>query len=375
MKKILLAVVAALAAVLSILSSNPASATRIMTPDPAYVNFAPVNDVSTNANSWWNRDSNDGSSNVFVWKSFPILCLYPTVQRDAFQTLYLYDASTTSALSTNSTKINNALHYTASIFAASAQRFLYNDTQAATWSMAPAITTVSGTGHCAPYIKAVAIPHATWVAGGGEVNNWLHNNGYNQSNRKYIGILQGNWPSTWASNFTASGGVTMVDYSQDSAIWNDPNPATNRTDGGADYSANIFIPMVDLNETAIAHEMIHSMGGESYYAPHSNHSPNAVTHVVDGSHPSDCNDIMCYGTYSGNHVAGETYTSCNGGGGRDEYRLDCGDNDYWSPLLQRYDGLNSKTAWMTNNWTVDKSSYLWGNESLSSSTNPAHALN
>lgn len=353
--------------------------------------------------AWWNLTNGADEGYDFNWNNWPV----PSGANglDAAQVLWLHDANESSMHDTRVGLVRNGIRGAVSIFAASAQRFIYNDDDNRLNSLTPRIITNSDGSI---QVIDIAVPHSVWTAhdsyadDGGTGSNgfrtncfcdawdtpgglipWLQSQGYNRPDRKYIALLQGGWPTSWGPAYAGAAGLTGNDGND----YLDPNPATNREDGGATSSTYSLIDPTtvigDPDNLAdyIAHEYTHNLGAVESQDPQDNIAANSSNGKDNNpGHPTQCNDLLCYGGTAGgapeNTITwpGETYTDCTPA--RAAYRLDCLDDDYWAPAQQSNDGRNSwsranPSPWTQTYWAVSNSSFLWGNPSLhSSATGP-----
>jgi hypothetical protein len=110
--------------------------------------------------------------------------------------------------------------------------------------------------------------------------------------------------------------------------------------------------------------MVHALGAMAPGAPHLN--------GANPGHPSDCNDILCYG----DGYPGELYdVGCGGvrdGAGVAAARLDCNQDDYFSAAGGPPWAPVAEGAWTAQRWSISHSSFLYGNPQPTAAQLAAH---
>lgn len=291
---------------------------------------APAVPAFFGTSGWWNRPvpgSSDPDSR-WMYASLPIACDDSAPAAKAFQTLWLYPSGSISTLDRR--KVRRVLRAAASVFAASERRVIAGVADLLA-SRSPRFVTNSG---CNPTVSEVPVP-ATYFASGdiSDLWTWLRGQGYDDPGRKYLELTQ---------HPLAAGPATTETYYD----VNQPDPAhqaanTVSSQITIDASRPKFIDVSNLG-AEVAHEMAHSLGAMGTDMPHYNLAS------AYGGHPTDCNDILCYGYGPG--TPGATFTDCPSN--RDTYRLDCGHDDYFT---------KATGGWTLVRWNVENSTYLWGN--------------
>lgn len=330
---------------------------------------------------WWNRPSGIVGSR-WVYPYFPSACYQADTAAggtaaSAWQVLWVYPAGTASRLAPNLRVLRLAARGAQSIYAASAGRYIADQGQLFSRSLAPRFVTTSG---CEPDVRPVAVPASVyhhgmvWPGsssgtpfGPGTVTEWLLDNGYAAPNRKYVVVLQTSpsYRHSWAgisedlaAQAGAAGEVPGLDnpanYTSFSYVDSTWVLGRGRSAGAAAYPAQV-----------IAHEMTHAMGAMTETASHDS-ADNPL-------HPTDCWDLLCYRPPTN----GQTYRNgCGGPQGwraarvaRGYLRLDCNRDDYWAPAS---DAGAARATWTTRRWAVSSSSFLYGNPQPTAAQLDAH---
>lgn len=311
---------------------------------------------------WWDqrRRYADGADR-WVHEDYPTECFQNDqraggVAASAWQVLWAYPASHASQAAQKLGTTRAALAQASSIFAASAERTITNRREFYRRSLSPRWVTALG---CEIAVQPIRVPDTIYHLGphpftGGGMRDWLFERGFTAANRKYLVLLQdypdytetgyGMWSMfrPVAENWAATTGDRRVGL-----------------DNVGNYNAFAFVHAwwprtgavratvraAEVGQT-IAHEMVHAMGA----VPRVNHNEE------NPGHPSECNDVLCYnsGHVGERYVCGRKWSWLP----KDEFRLDCGRNDYYTVAG---DGGRVRQAWA--NWwpNLADSPFLYGN--------------
>lgn len=346
MKKIFAALAATIAA-LAALSTAP-----VISPASAADGNANGIDDFFEAAGWWDQLAPGVSSTTPVkqrlYQNLPIKCNTNPADR-AFEVYYITSAygDEVSVMDNAPAKVRTTVKMAASAIAASSEAVLSSVTALGT-SRSPRFVTDPGTNTCLPKINEVTVPESVLrdTTDGSYLSPTLtyvkDTYGLNNPARKYIFLVQD------SDNAKPRAYVSVS--------WNGSYPNPNNQLNGRAY---IYVPVDadslgnnsagSLFSTAagtLAHEMSHSLGAVLSEQPNYN--------TLNPSHPTDCNDILCYGP----GTAGEIRNLGCGGGGNwmtvfFTYRLDCHNDDYFNI---------GAPSWETTRWNVHQhSAFLWGN--------------
>lgn len=321
----------------------------LFAPAQAAENYTPFK-----AAGWWDKvnpaaTQTDGQ---YLWAQFPVACNAGPNSTPSVHVLWLHPDSVASNFTSRDVNVRNAIRAAGSMYSASARRFVASQADQQATSLSPKWLTTST---CAITVTPVAVPAALFNSGTWDnwpVREWLHDQGYNRADRKYVGLLQqvpgGSFTGFWRdhSDNYARGTVdptieNPANYGSYSFI------ATSNLAIGADGTAGSLSKSL-AHGMSIAHELTHSLGALATGAPHENAS--------NPGHPTDCNDILCYG----GEGAGETVVCGTAPSyvNRPASRLDCNRDDYFTATG---DEGTLEQAWSVTRWNTAHSSFLWGN--------------
>ncbi len=172
--------------------------------------------------------------------------------------------------------------------------------------------------NCTISVLKVQVPNNLYNGSNGvfAVGQWLQNNGYNRSDRKYLVFLDDTDPG--------SCGIALK-WDDDSSSLSNYN---NRAPASASY-ASVALTFSDCwdTSTTFTHEATHTIGAVQASAPHFNST----------AHCSDDYDVMCY----------DGYFAIVCPGASNNVLLDCNNDDYFhtNPPTGNY----LKTHWNTAN--------------------------
>lgn len=340
MKKIILGLLALVVTLGLFLTVSPAQATPI---PPFY-----------NNTGWWDTGNprySNGDATEWLYDDFPIAC--NTTTKNAFRALWTYPSDTTSNFTTarrDHLRMELAGATSGIEASTSFERLGGPSGVALTASHSPRWVTVDdGNGNCFPAFTQVAVPRSVLAVDPstypGGLNNWLDTHGYLATGRKLVVFNQ------YLGDFDYAG----VSYSPAGDSTPGPTNANN-------YGGDAIYLSPDMNGgtanswgtsgAIVMHEMTHSLGAVSQASPHYN--------PLNGGHPTDCYDILCYGFtgigevelaacgFDGSDPGGFDYLTK-----RQNFRLDCNWDDYWNPVFH--------PTWETQRWNSATSSFLWLN--------------
>lgn len=302
---------------------------------------APAQATNFNQSGWWNNQSASNwttSDERWTYPDYPIRCTAGAAEAElpAFQVIWVTRsaANDTPLPQAQGPAVNNTFQRLVSIFAASARGYgSIKDHLTPRFVGAP-----NANGSCVVDIKYVEAPDSVLLKGApdpGGLWDWLEantpHNPTTRPNRKYLSFVQ--WGR--ASEQDSIGPYVGISETGTST----PASEENRANRGLHSTVNLPTGVTKsgfLNDVdTIAHEMVHSLGGVLSAAPHSN----------SGGHATDGNDVMKVG------VGGTQPCSAD----RENYRLDCNDDDYFAPYQRPLSSLY---------WWVSDNSFLWGRQHL-----------
>lgn len=310
---------------------------------------APGIDPFYGEDKWWNKAQSGASSSGGKWSrtDFPMPCQVNQSDR-AIKVIWAYKEGTSNKFTQNGPgelrKTIRAANYT---FTASLGRTLDNWVNVRK-SKSPRYVGWQNNNNensCVPNVTSVEIPTSVWnqpddpntADQAVDIWNYLASIGYNEVNRKYLVFSQ--WMVDPDRNY---GGIAQIPAANDPYNTGTSNPANNSSFLLVQYNNYGQWPNEwEDKYKIVAHELSHAFGALTSAMPNQN--------TQNGAHAADMQDIMGYspnapGQFSacGNNNWNDYYEH------RASYRLDCGNDDYfsWTAL-----------PW----WTVDRSAYLWGN--------------
>ena len=172
------------------------------------------------------------------------------------------------------------------------------------------------TGGCEVDVQQVALPAST-VGNFGQMLQALQQRGFNRQDRLYVSFVD-----TTTAGICGIGTLSSDDRPGQENLSN-RGPSYSRVDSGC------------WGEVAIAHELMHNLGGVMNSAPHS----TGYGHCIDDF------DVMCYqdGTSSQVQVVCADKAL--------DYRFDCGKDDYFHPSP-------APGSYLDLHWNTANSSFL-----------------
>lgn len=311
----------------------------------------------------------------WLYPDLPVACYQPDAAggatASAWQVLWVRPAGEPSTLASKLANARTALAAAGSVFPASAGRFFGSDADLYRDSLTPRWVT---TADCRIDVREVAAPvdvydRGPWATSEDGLRDWLVAQGFSEPNRKYVVLLQRT--PRYATGGNPEGG--WQPHAENYALSfrdGDPGPGN-----AANFSSFLFVAVSGLPKRPdvgmalwyapdIAHEMVHALGAMAPGAPHANRS--------NPGHPSDCNDVLCYG----DGYPGEQYdVGCGGvqdGGGVIAARLDCNQDDYFSAAGGPPWAPVAEGAWTAQRWSISHSSFLYGNPQPTAAQLAAH---
>jgi hypothetical protein len=340
----------------------------LMTPQPAFAawdsdtdndgwpQYMEVSGWANNANPWPNWTAYEEK---WLHNAYPISCNSFT-GLPAWKVIWVTTPATESNnfMDTKLGQVRNVLREVTSAWPASAS-VVRSTASGLLDNHAPRWVTNSDNlnGTCTPKVAREIISDSTLMSGLAAIKSTLQSRGFNETNRKYLVLVQ---RTGWGEN-NADGpfaGVSEMPGYTDTETTGatSRNNATSYSYVSIDNDGPAW-GFGGLYARTIVHEMSHAMGALGDDNP--NRNPQ------NGAHAKDCFDIMCYsagGAPPG--IWGQQYLASCGRDtsvglltdeeqSRQNYRLDCNDDDYFGSPSQ-------ETGYLTTHWNMYDSAYLWG---------------